>query len=350
MAGLSCGPAWAQPVSSEGERRVPVALVVANTAYSALPKLPFCELSANLVASALSRAGFKVLRQTNASNAKLGTAIASLGDDKAAATGARSLIYFCGYAVTYSDRLFLLPIEARLEREADVLSQGIVARLLMSSVAGPGSDAGLVMMDVAPPPGKGALEFASMLRPGDATHGGLVAAALPVAESQGPTPMAVALADMADTAGGGTLEVGAMLAGMQSQQALGRSLFVARPPAELSWLIGPAPEVPSAALVAVPALPVPAPISAAPAPFTPAAVTPVPGSIVSASTVSPLAEPNAAERRRVQLMLQKLGYFRGRITGRFGPDTVNAIRQLQRESDAETTGQLTVKQVEQLLK
>ena len=227
------------------------------------------------------------------------------------------------------------------------------------------------MMDVAPPPGKGALEFASMLRPGDATHGGLVAAALPVAESQGPTAMAVALADMADTAGGRTLEVGAMLAGMQSQPGLGRSLFVVRPPAELSWLIGPAPRVPSAALVAVPALSVPAapapvtpapvtpalvtpapvtPAPVTPAPVTPAPFTPAPGSTVSASTVSPLAEPNAAERRRVQLMLQKLGYFRGRITGRFGPDTVNAIRQLQRESDAEATGQLTVKQVEQLLK
>lgn len=314
---------------------MPVALVIANTAYTAQPKLPACEMSANLVASVLSRAGFKVLRQTNASNARLGTAIASLGDDMAASPVGRSLIYFCGYAVTYSDRLFLLPAEARLEREADVLSQGIVARLLMSSVAGPGSEAGLVMMDVSPPPGRGALDFASMLRPGDAAHGGMAAAALPATESQGPAPMAAALADMA---AGGTLEVGAMLAGVQGQPGLARSLLAVRLPAAPSWLMGGPAAMPAAAPAAAPA-----PAAPAPAP------APAPALAAALAAATALAEPNAAERRRVQLTLQQLGYFKGRITGAFGPDTLTAIRQFQRDSNAEATGRLTARQAEQLL-
>ena len=310
---------------------MPVALVIANTAYTAQPKLPACEMSANLVASVLSRAGFKVLRQTNSSNARLGTAVVSLGDDMAGAPGGRSLIYYCGYAVTYSDRLFLLPAEARLEREADVLSQGIVARLLMSSVAGPGSEAGLVMMDVAPPPGKGVLDFASMLRPADAAHGGLAAAGLPVAEGQGPAPMATALADMA---AGGPLEVGAMLAGLRGQPGLARSLLAVRPPTAPSWLVGaPATAPTEAPAAAAPtAIPAPAPVVAP-----------------AAAAVLALAVPNAAERRRLQLVLRQLGYFKGRITGTFGPDTLTAIRQFQRDSNAEPTGQLTARQAEQLL-
>jgi len=327
LIGSAGHPAAAQAPSARSAHAVPVALVIANSNYMAQPKLPTCELSANLVASVLSRAGFKVLRQLNPSNARLGTAIDSLGEEMLASPGGRSLIYLCGYAVTYSDRLFLVPAEARLERDADVLSQGIVARLLMSSVAGPGSEAGLVMMDVASPPGKGALDFGSMLRPGDAAHGGLAAASLPATESQGPAPMASALADMA----GRPLEVGAMLAGLQGQPGLARSLLIVRPPTEPSWLMGgpPAAAEPQGTAPGTPAPPAPAAPAAAP-PSVP-------------------AEPNAAERRRIQLALRQLGYFNGRITGTFGPDTLAAIRQFQRDSNAEATARLTTRQVEQLL-
>ena len=345
---LPGSPVAAQAPAGKPGQGVPVALVIANSAYTAQPKLPTCEMSANLVASVLSRAGFKVLRQTNPSNARLGTAIDSLGEELAAAPGGRSLIYLCGYAVTYSDRLFLVPAEARLERDADVLSQGIVARLLMSSVAGPGSEAGLVMMDVAPPPGRGGLDFASMLRPGDAAHGGLAAASLPATESQGPAPMASALADMA----GRPLEVGAMLAALQAQPGLARSLLVVRPPTERSWLLGGPPAatepqglVPGAAATSAPATSPPA----TPPPATPPPAAPPPATSVAAGTPPALAEPNAAERRRIQLALRQLGYFKGRVTGAFGPDSLAAIRQFQRDSNAEATGRLTARQAEQLV-
>ena len=186
LASMLVGASWLVGASCpQAAAQVPVAqaLVIGNADYAGFPRLGTCEVSATLVASVLSRAGFKVSRQSNPSNARLGAAIAALGDDASAVPGSRTLIYVCGYAVTYADRLFLVPTEARLEREADVLSQGIVARLLMSSVAGPGAGAGLVLMDVAPPPGRGTLDFASMLRPGDAAHGGLAAATVPVTDA-----------------------------------------------------------------------------------------------------------------------------------------------------------------------
>ena len=301
----------------------PTALVISNASYGGLPKLPACEVSANLVAAVLSRAGFKVTRQANPSNARMGTAIATLGDDMAAVADSRSLIYICGYVSAFSDRLFLVPVEARLERDADVLSQGIVARLLMSSVAGPTGKAGLVLMDVTQPPGqKGPPSFDSMLRSGDAAHGGLAVAQLPPADTQAPAPLATALADMVAD---GRLDVAAELNELKSRATLARSILFVRPPTEPSWLLGsplPAPE------------PRPA---AAPAPAA------------AAAAVSTLADPNPAERRRVQLGLQRLGYYRGRITGTFAPDTIAAIKQFQKDSEAEQSGKLTTRQMDQLL-
>ncbi len=313
---------------------VPMALVISNSNYASLPKLPTCELSANLVASVLSRAGFKVIRQTNPSNARLGTAIASLGDDMAGAAESRSLVYICGYIAGFSDRVFLVPVEARLERDADVLSQGIVARLLMSSVAGPGAKAGLVLMDAATlPDQKSPPGFDSMLRPGDAAHGGLVVAALPVGEGQGPAPLASALAD---TLASGRLEVGEQLRVLRSQAAIARTLLFVRPPTQPSWLLGNPPDATASAG---------APLSVAPAP---PALEAKPASPSPSSASAP--GPNAADRRRVQLGLQRLGYFKGRVNGVFGPDTIAAIRQFQKDSDSEITGRLTIKQTEQLLR
>ena len=292
-----------------------------------------CDLSANLVSAVLSRAGFTVKRLSDLSNARLGTAIATLGENAAATPDSRSLIYVCSYAVSYADRLFLLPVEARTDRDTDVLTGGIVARLLMSSVAGPGSQAGLVLMDVATPAGKGALEFASMLRPADEAHGGLIAAALTPAAALGPAPLAAALSEAVGT---GNLEIGPLLTTLATNPVVRRSILTVRPPADPSWLVG-AP--------AAPPPPAPAPVVAPQAVVaSPPATIPVPP-----PTSTALADPNPAERRRLQLALSHLGYYRGRIDGVFALDTSLAIRQFQRDSNAEPTGKLTTRQMEQLL-
>ena len=313
-----------------------MALVIGNSAYTAQPKLPACEASANLVASVLSRAGFKVTRYSNPSNARLGTAISSLGDEAAAMPGGRALIYYCGYAVSYQDRLFLVPVEARLERDADVLSQGIVARLLMSSAAGPGSGAGLVLMDTAPVPGSPPLAFDSMLRLSDASHGGLGAASLPPPEGTGPAPLATALADLVGSGGG--LEAGAALAGIRTQERWSRAMLAVRQPAEPSWLLGgPAPAAPPAGNGRLQG---PAAAAGQPAPAPAPAQPPGPPE---------MAVPNAGERRRIQLALRELGYFRGQVNGTFGPDTLAAVRQFQKDYGVPATGRLTVQQAEKLL-
>ncbi len=333
LACLAAGSAVSMPCQAQiPPTAPPLALVIGNADYTALPRLPGCELSANLAAAALSKAGFKVTRQSNPSNARMGAAIAELATQTEAA-GSRAVIYVCGYVASYSERLFLLPVEARLERSTDVLSQGIVARLLMSSVAGPGSAAGLVLMDVMPPPDQAEpLGFGSMLRPADLVHAGLAAAALPQSRNAAPAPLASALAEML---AGDRVEVAALVNGLPAQPSLARvPLLAAQPPSRPSWLLGGMPETAASTPPQAPPAPVPPPPAVVPATAAPA---------------RPF-EPNTADRRRLQLALQRLGYFHGRVSGTFGPDTVSAIRQFQREAGEPVSGQLTASQAAGLLR
>ena len=330
-AAIASAAAWAADAAPPS-----FALVIGNSSYAARPALPACQMSARLVSASLTRAGFKVTELSDPSNARTGTAIAALGDDVAATPGSRSVIYVCGYVAPFADRLFVLPSEARLERPTDVLTQGIVARLLMSSVASPGAGAGLVLMDVAPqtvsdPP----ISFGSMLRPGDNPHAALAAALLPTTGAIGPSPLAAAFSDMLHA---GSLDLAKALADLPTTLSAARAqVLVSRPPGVPSWLTGGPVAAPTPQAAAVVAAPAPAPPEAQskPAPPMPAEIDP--------------AALNPAERRRIQLGLQHLGYFRGRISGVFAGDTLAAIRRFQQESHEAVTGKLTAEQVSQLL-
>jgi hypothetical protein len=313
-----------------------VAVVIGNSTYAAQPALPACQMSARLVAAALTRAGFQVTELNNPSNARTGTAIAALGDDVAATPGSRSVIYICGYVAPFAERLFVLPTEARLERPTDVLTQGIVARLLMSSVAAPGAAAGLVLMDVVPQPGTDPqIAFSSMLRPTDNPNAGLAAALLPTTRAIGASPLAAAFSDMVR---GGNLDLARALADLPTTLAAARAqMLISRPPQVPSWLIGGPVDAP----------PPQAAVSATAAAAAPPVAGSQPGAPIAAE-INP-AELNPAERRRIQLGLQRLGYFHGRISGVFAGDTLAAIRRFQQESKEAVTGKLTAEQASQLL-
>jgi peptidoglycan hydrolase-like protein with peptidoglycan-binding domain len=58
---------------------------------------------------------------------------------------------------------------------------------------------------------------------------------------------------------------------------------------------------------------------------------------------------NEADLRRVQLALRRLGYYAGPVDGRFGPESLVAVRRFQHELGTEMTGRLTAEQVARLL-
>ena len=55
------------------------------------------------------------------------------------------------------------------------------------------------------------------------------------------------------------------------------------------------------------------------------------------------------DRRQIQLVLARMGYYSGRIDGTFGPETRAAIRRYQFEIKAEMTGVLSAEQATKLV-
>ncbi len=237
------------------------ALVIGNAAYRAFPALPVCDASANLATAALGRAGFTVTKLRNPSNAQFGQALLALGDTVAAAAGARAVVYVCGYTTAFADRTFLLPVEAAIERPPDVLTQGIVARLLANSAIPPHEGAGLVLIDTATPPGQPAVpSFATLLRADELVRGGLAAAEIPGSAIAGP--IAAALPDLLRP----PVEVGRFLHSLEARPEFARPglLAVQLPTSPTLLLDGPDTPAESVAAATPPPEPAARPRAARP--------------------------------------------------------------------------------------
>jgi uncharacterized caspase-like protein len=109
---LSCAVyehAWA-------EKRV--ALVVGNGAYSKAPHLPNPVHDADDVAAALKRDGFDVIRGTNLDKSGMQDAVVRFA--RAAQSADVGLFYYSGHAVQFNGVNYLMPVDARLNDEADL--------------------------------------------------------------------------------------------------------------------------------------------------------------------------------------------------------------------------------------
>ena len=62
------------------------------------------------------------------------TSIGALARRLAATPAASGVLYYCGYALDFNGRSFLLPASASIARDYDVLTQGIIAKSLVDSL------------------------------------------------------------------------------------------------------------------------------------------------------------------------------------------------------------------------
>jgi hypothetical protein len=307
------------------------ALVIGNTAYAALPQLPGCTASAHLVAATLRRAGFDVTERLDRSNGHMGGDLAALADAAALQPGAVVVAYICGYAMGLDNRAFLLPVSAAIERESDVLTQGLVVKSVLDAVKRSGASAGLVLLDgVAKPASSGKLSFAALASTSPADNVAAAATAMAIAPPEGATPFADALsAAMAAP----DVEAGALLKSLQQRLAANTAIeLTVAAPSGPAWLAGG----PAAAR----ASPASTPSSQAP---QPAVSGPAAGAFPDEARMS------AEDRARIQTALLHLGYYDGRVDGIFGAETRAAIRRFQHEIGADMTGQITPPQASRLL-
>ncbi|HEU5095126.1 MAG TPA: peptidoglycan-binding protein [Reyranella sp.] len=331
-----CG---SEPARSEPLR---TALVISNVQYGALPPLAACGPSATLVRDALRERGIEVVERSNLGRGEFDTAIGHLARRAAASPSSLVALYYCGYALEFTGRSFLLPTSATLGREYDVLTQGIISKSLLDSLARAKGSGGFVLLDVFRTPNAAESGLARLVERMSPSSYALIGVSNEVMPA-GPTPAALALRDEAAKVEPDLDKFIAAMRGHLSRNA-SVSLHVApatgHPPTPSPAPAPPAPSAPSTSLTLPPpaALP-PEPSFAAPR----AATAPARQSMGDEEQMS---EP---DRRLVQIKLATLGYYIGRIDGNFGPETRAAIRRYQFEIKAEMTGRLTAEQATKLV-
>ena len=257
LAGLhwNTSPAQSQPLRT--------ALIISNAQYADLPPLPRCTASAAAVRDALKAKGFEVVERSDVRRGEFDAAIGALAKRTAASPPSVAVLYYCGYAREFNGRSFLLPAAANIARDNDVLTQGLISKSLVDSLARVGDSTGVVLLDGFQPPGASATGLARLveqIQPGSFA----VIGVNNDAAAQGPTATAQALRAQLT---GEEVSLEKFVGGMRGELAksgAGTAFFVAatgRP----SFLIGgkpPPPPAPAAA-AAPPPPPAPAPAPAA---------------------------------------------------------------------------------------
>jgi len=104
------------PADALADKRV--ALVIGNGAYTKAPRLPNPPRDAHDVAAALKRIDFDVIRGTDLDRAGMQDAIVRFA--RAAQSADVGLLYYSGHAMQFKGVNYLMPIDAKLDDEADL--------------------------------------------------------------------------------------------------------------------------------------------------------------------------------------------------------------------------------------
>jgi hypothetical protein len=115
---LALGLLFYCAVDADAQAEKRVALVIGNGAYARTTHLPNPLHDADDVAAALKRDGFEVIRGANLDKSGMQDAIVRFA--RAAQSADVGLFYYSGHAVQYSGVNYLMPVDARLNDEADL--------------------------------------------------------------------------------------------------------------------------------------------------------------------------------------------------------------------------------------
>jgi len=313
-----------------------VALVISNAQYTSMPPLGVCAASAAIVRDALRGKGFEVIERNDLGRGEFDAAIGNLARRAAASPATLVALYYCGYALEFNGRSFLLPTSAGLARDSDVLTQGIISKSLVDSLVRIKESGGFVLLDVFKVSNATASGLAHLVEQATASTYAVIGVSNDVTPG-GPTAASLALRDqVADIQP--SLEK--FTEGMRGQLSRNVSVTAHFIPALARPSPPPSPTSP-------PAVPPPA---AAAAPATPAVSTaPAAPPPPTRQRMADEEQMSEQDRRLVQVKLATLGYYIGRIDANFGPETRAAIRRYQFEIKAEMTGRLTAEQATKLV-
>ena len=111
-----------------------VALVVGNSTYAHIGRLPNPDNDAAEMSSALRRLGFEVTTELDADRVELTEALRAFTRRSAGADV--SLVFYAGHGIEMDGVNYLVPVDARLEREVDVRYETVTVDDLLVSTSG----------------------------------------------------------------------------------------------------------------------------------------------------------------------------------------------------------------------
>lgn len=140
-------PGLAAALNPPAEKRI--ALVIGNAAYAkGTLKTPLAD--AGLIATALNSVGFEIVEGADLGQADLRAHFREFLDKvQAAGPDTVALVYFSGYGLEYEGENYLVPVDARLDRETDILIDAIRVSDLVRPLAGSPARARVVVIDGA---------------------------------------------------------------------------------------------------------------------------------------------------------------------------------------------------------
>lgn len=125
-----------------------IALVIGNAAYQSVTALPNPANDAKAMAELLTAAGFEVIAAPDLTQNDMRQTVRDFAE-KVAAKGQDtiSLVFYAGHGLQVDGENFLVPVDAHVEREADVPIQAFRLGDLMNALAAVPSKARIVMLD-----------------------------------------------------------------------------------------------------------------------------------------------------------------------------------------------------------
>ncbi len=121
---LSLQTGWA-------ERRV--ALVIGNSGYEHVSRLPNPENDATAISASLERLGFAVRKVENLTYDAMRRTLRDFGSEAAGADVA--LVFYAGHGIEVNNQNYVIPVDARLKRDRDIDYEAVPLDLLTQAVA-----------------------------------------------------------------------------------------------------------------------------------------------------------------------------------------------------------------------
>jgi len=144
---ISDSPLKSKPIPTVSHKGKRLALIVGNSSYR-IGRLRNPENDASLMAVTLRKLNFEVYEKINVNQRQMKRAIMDFGH-QLSLLGENSvgLFYYAGHGVQVKGHNFLIPIEAELDRAADVEIEGVNANWILTQMEDAKSAINLVILD-----------------------------------------------------------------------------------------------------------------------------------------------------------------------------------------------------------